>query len=590
LLWNDDPLFEPAHEQFFGLIRSRLELPKPAYADTRLVMRTIRRLSPVSGVQAAASPFGYVVVSRMAMDCGITHGPLDPLTARELDLRVVTDFLVERNELDVAHRMVIVADDARVSSAAFVTVLLENPQWVIAPATIGRFGVDGDAAREAVVSALLGLSPRRFEIIANARIHWVAAPVGDRSDGWYSFEQSVERAVIDDDELATDCVILARFEDGLVAVFSRGHRVITAFGLGADGKEDPERTRLARDLTRSVAQDAGILRPVRSIDRDDPVLVYDLGSGMVAVVNTSDIDRVASIDLAGRLIEIPVAARHFSAWDHADRQFAVISGPGTLRDDGQAVLTTPDNVTVVFDEGSIEVRPRYHDGGGRQTEALADGVRLGYQMDDASGYFAGPAALPLSVEVLDEPTIRCRADLERYVALAPHGNAARGAYVQLAVPDACRILWTDAPEGVDRFEIELIWHERLGKPKRHRLSAIVRSRAGLIEFDPPTITPPAAVQIEVRAFGEAGVQVPVPPARLQLAYRDRDLPSMSYRTGEAKIGRILHPLRYEDCSIVDVRAEAFSEGRWRHLALNIGGPGQHARHLELSEEWQELIL
>jgi hypothetical protein len=39
-----------------------------------------------------------------------------------------------------------------------------------------------------------------------------------------------------------------------------------------------------------------------------------------------------------------------------------------------------------------------------------------------------------------------------------------------------------------------------------------------------------------------------------------------------------------------VRAEAFSEGRWRHLALNIGGPGQHARHLELSEEWQELIL
>jgi hypothetical protein len=590
LLWNDDPLFEPIHEQFFGLMRNGLGLPKPAYADTRLVMRTIRRLTPGSGAEASTAPFGYVIVSRMAMDCGITHGPLDSLTARELDLRVVTDYLVERNALDPAHRLIIVADDASVSSAALVSVLLASPHPVIVPATIGQFGVDGDDSRQAAVTQLIGLRSRRLEIVPNAQLRWVVSPTDAMTKAIYRFERPVERVVFADDDLPSGSIVQARFEDGSVAVYAYGTRVIVAFGVGADGGEDPERTRFARDLTRAVGEHANIGRPVRGIDPDDPVLVYDLGSGIVAVVNTTDVDRVTTVEVSGRQIELPVAARHFSAWDYRARRFAVVSGAGSLRDNGEELIRTPEDTTVVFDDGAVEVRPRYSDRGGRTTEALLNRERLAYEIDDAAGYFSGQGDLPIVIEVSTELTIRCRADFERYVVLTSDGSTARGSFVQLTTPDRCKLLWTDALEHVDRLDVEFVWHERLGPARSQHTTVNAASQSGMVAVTAPPIVSPASVAITVTAFDAGGLAMPVPATRLHLAYEDRDVPSMSYRTGEAKMARIIHPMRFEDCSIVEVRSEAFSEGRWRRLTLNIGGRGQHARHLESSEEWQELLL
>jgi hypothetical protein len=351
-----------------------------------------------------------------------------------------------------------------------------------------------------------------------------------------------------------------------------------------------ERTRLARDLARYITAELDILRQVRSVDPEAEVLVYDLGSGIVAAVNSSDEDQVAIVDCAGRTLELPVGARHFSAWDLETMRYAVVSAEGSVRVDGAVWMTTPPASITVFADGAIEVRPRYDGRGERTTDVAANGAKLDYRADDACGFFAGRAELPVFVEATAEATVRCQATFEQSIEFAPMGDSAMGQYVHRADPDNYRLAWTDAPSDLARLDVQFSWTARSSQRKTFVSSTVAASRTGLIEIDPPTIRGLAAVTVEVRGSDRLGRSVSAPASRLEMTYLDRGLPSMSYAVGNAKLVRILHPMLYENCTIVRVAAEAFSEGRWSPLTLNVGGPGQHARHLQFSEEWQDLFL
>lgn len=342
-------------------------------------------------------------------------------------------------------------------------------------------------------------------------------------------------------------------------------------------------------MARLVGDDAGIGRAVRAVDRDDPVLVYDLGSGVVAIVNTTDTDRVAFLSVGEQTVELPVGARHFSAWDYEHNRYGVVSGPGAVRVDRSQVMEVPDGVVVVFDDDTIEVRPRYGASGHRLTEAQINGEALEHKSDEACGFFAGSAALPLAVEVSTKPAVRCHADLERWVVLTPNGLERHASFVHRSSPDSARLIWSDSQPETDQLELEISWYERSARRQQLALRLPVHSQAGLAEIEFPSLVPPARIDIRLLAYNHSGQLVAAPRGELRLVFRHRDLPTIAYAIDGAVMIRILHAARYEQCAIVDVAAEAFTEGRWQPLKLNIGSSGQHARHLQASEEWQEVL-
>jgi hypothetical protein len=98
-----------------------------------------------------------------------------------------------------------------------------------------------------------------------------------------------------------------------------------------------------------------------------------------------------------------------------------------------------------------------------------------------------------------------------------------------------------------------------------------------------------SIRLSVKGYSSEGRVVALTSATLVRRFRSRRLPSFAYPIDEvAKVVRTLHPMHYEDCRITHVQAVVLSRATWRPLRVVIGDLGQHSRHLQLSEDMQEV--
>lgn len=632
LLWNDDAEFEPIHEQFFGITRSKHVLPKPAYLDTRLVMDVIRR-----DWRVETHPCGYVVYSRPTMRCGMSVGSFDALTARELDLRVTTDSLVERSGFADDCRFVVLGDSAAVSSATFIERLAALDVPVVVPITIGTYGTDADAERARARAALLGIDHPDLEPsqqggqphLGDGGYVELRRPKNQTADagapreslsmdglGTYRLLRS-GRPLIQRADLPEGLHVLAHFDDGTVGAYRTASRVVLTFDVSTPGVDDPERVRFMRDLVRWIAPDA-VRRRVRAADPDDRTLVYDVG-GAVVLVNTEDADREVSVVVDGIPYRIPVGARRFSAWDAGTNAYGIISAEGAVVRDGVSLAEGVRGAYVVIDDASIAVRPFHDERGQMVTGIVADGTLLDRDRDDAGPVFHGRGVRPFGLEIESTPTLAVDADLEHRLvlsdlegsstqrpdpvkdALAIAEHAAQGpgsshvvthraTFIPRSAPDDALVEW-EATEAVARIAVAASWYDEREGFQEWSCGLTVDGPTGRVLLPEMPLPMEVSMTVSVRALGPDGSPVPLSAAVLVRRFRSRRLPSFAYPVdGTAKVVRTLHPMRYEDCRITRVEGRVLSRGAWRPLRVVVGERGQHSRHLQLSEDMQEVEL
>jgi hypothetical protein len=579
LLWNDEPQFEPISEQFFGITRYLHLEPKPAYHELRFVMQTLR----AAELQRPSDPCLAVVFPQFSLDTGLELAAYDALTARGVSTKSITDAIAEAGGLPLNSRGVVLTGSAQVATAAFLELLLESGLPLLLPATVGRFGIDPEAEREALRERLTGLSTPAVRVADRGAVTTV--------DGEVRYELGGDLLGVDisDADLPAGAEVLARFTDGSVAVYRWQGRVVSALALGHDDTRTTQeaRTALTRDLVDLIATATGTVRPLRIASPEPQRLVLVELGDIVAVINTGDHDQIATVEDRDRRYDIPVGARRFSAVRRsAAPDFVLLSGAGTLAVDGVTLLEVPSSTTVVFDEGLLRVHPGHSTPGALVREARIGDVPLERDVTEHDAFFHGPfPGFPASVELETSTVARATASFEyrerAWPRVSPYPGGPSpwpGWHTVVSSPDRIQVDWQGSVAGdvairlvAEDFTAQTttLLEDRLTGSEGRRTYAhdadVVRSR---LRLDVSGADLPEDLVVVVRYL-----------------YDDRPLP-VRVRPLDGGISRlhVLHPIAYEGCTILDASVSYLSETGWQPVQVTVGARGVHARHLQESED------
>jgi hypothetical protein len=623
--WADEVGWSPHREQFFGLAREKLSFfvqetyrqLKPAFYGWYLAKRII---DAVDAFQY--EPFTYVMLSRSLTQMGLaprgSHDqipfryskPIRPLpvpqeylrlvpyvlACRDVNLKVSTDQLVTKYGLDDMSKSVIVFDSAEISSAAFIQRLIEFKGPVFTPATIGFYGVDDEEKRKGKVLELTGLKVLAYESKDELNVK-VVEDFGFFKQGNYKFHYGQRIVTIRSEDLPADAKIIAQFPDGNIALYKFDNRYISAFNL--DIKDYELVAPLTFMLTRTIAKDSETFLSVKSKKPDSRLYIYPMGS-LTAVVNADIDDKVTNLQTPAGTVTLPVRAKDTACYKIKDGKlvFAIVTAKGTLSIKGKAFITCPDGVTAIYDNGSLEVRPYYSYSGNQILAIKANGKPLKRVDDELTPCFQGKVTLPLKIELSETPRADIKIDLVQSEIIANGVGEEFGQEVKvLAKPDIFRFICRVSDDRTKK--VRIMAHKFISSKGKAAWEMIgewiqdLEKKYSILEVDMET---GCLETIRVDAVPLDQEKNPVKGSielSLEMLYKNRVMPSMSYVEGDFVVIRILYPYRYEKCRITGTNAKVLSHGKWESVEARtsyywlpgviMSANGQHYNHLYRSE-------